>query len=125
MEKARKCYQKCLQLSGSNNVEAAISLSDILRRVGRHQENLSLLSRVTREAGGRGGCTWAWLRLGVHHLATDQPGLAVTSLQSALRSSPDNVTCWEALGDAYMARGSYVAARKAFEKVLTLACEVN
>ena len=104
-------------------MEAAISLSDILRRLGKHQENLSLLSQVTKEAGARGGCTWAWLRLGVHHLTSDQPGLAVTSLQSALRSSPENVTCWEALGDAYMARGSYVAARKAFEKVLTLNSE--
>ena len=31
-----------------------------------------------------------------------------------------DVTCWEALADAYMARGSYTAALKAFEKVLTI-----
>ena len=123
LEKARKCYQKCVQVSGSSNVEAAIALSDILRAQGRHQDNLQLLSRVTREAGTRGGAAWAWLRLGVHHLAAEQPGLAVTALQNALRSDSDNAVCWEALGDAYMARGSYVAARKAFEKVVSVSSE--
>ena len=63
----------------------ATALSDILRKLGHHQENLQLLSQVTSEAGARGGATWAWLRLGVHHLAVDQPGLAVVSLQAALR----------------------------------------
>ena len=117
-ERARKCYQKSLQLSDNNNAEAATALSDILRRQGRHQENLQLLTQVVR--GVRGGATWAWLRLGVHYLSVEEPGPAVTSLQSALRSDPEHVVCWEALGDAYVARGSYVAARKAFEKVLTL-----
>ena len=36
------------------------------------------------------------------------------------RSEPENIVCWEALGDAYIARGSFVAARKAFEKVLSI-----
>ena len=123
LDKARKCYQKCLQLSGGNNVEAATSLSDILRGQGRHEDNLALLTRVTQEAGTRGGAVWAWLRLGVHHLAVDEPARGVTALQNALRSEPDNIVCWEALGDAYMARGSYVAARKAFEKVLSMSNE--
>ena len=123
LEKARKCFQKCLQLCGNNNVEAATSLSDILRGQGRHEDNLSLLSRVTQEAGTRGGAAWAWLRLGVHHLAVDEPARGVTALQNALRSEPENIVCWEALGDAYMARGSYVAARKAFEKVLSMSSE--
>ena len=123
LEKARKCFQKCLQLCGNNNVEAATSLSDILRGQGRHEDNLALLSRVTQEAGTRGGAAWAWLRLGVHHLAVDEPARGVTALQNALRSEPENIVCWEALGDAYMARGSYVAARKAFEKVLSMSSE--
>ena len=123
LDKARKCYQKCLQLSGDNNVEAATSLSDILRGQGRHEDNLALLTRVTQEAGTRGGAAWAWLRLGVHHLAVDEPARGVTALQNALRSEPENIICWEALGDAYMARGSYVAARKAFEKVLSMSNE--
>ena len=68
-----------------NSDKVATALSDILRKLGHHQENLQLLSQVTSEAGARGGATWAWLRLGVHHLAVDQPGLAVVSLQAALR----------------------------------------
>ena len=119
LEKARKCYQKSLQLSGESSEEAALRLSDIYRRTGRSEENLALLTRVTAERGGR-GAVWAWLRLGVHYLDCDQAGQAVTSLQAALRSDPANLTCWEALADAYMARGSFVAARKAFEKVVSL-----
>ena len=119
LEKARKCYQKSLQLSGDWSEEAALRLSDIYRKMGRHEDNLALLSRVTGEQGVRGG-VWAWLRLGVHYLDCQQAGRAVISLQAALRSDPTNLTCWEALADAYMARGSFVAARKAFEKVLSV-----
>ena len=119
LEKARKCYQKSLQLSGDWSEDAALRLSDIYRKMGRHEDNLALLSRVTGEQGVRGG-VWAWLRLGVHYLDCQQAGRAVISLQAALRSDPTNLTCWEALADAYMARGSFVAARKGFEKVLSM-----
>jgi len=53
----------------------------------------------------------------VHYLSVDQPGLAVTSLQSALRASPDHVVCWEG---GSVARGIYVTARKTFERVLIM-----
>ena len=120
LDKARKCYSKCLQLN-PNNVEAGMSLSDIYRTTGKHEENLALLTSVTRGVSASSGvASWAWLRLGVHYLAVDDPASAVTALQSALRGDSSNVMCWEALADAYMARGSYTAARKAFEKVLSL-----
>jgi len=44
----------------------------------------------------------------------------VAALQAALRGDSTSSMCWEALADAYMARGSYTAARKAFEKVLNI-----
>ena len=48
------------------------------------------------------------------HTSTVQ---AVSALQASLRSCPSSLPSWEALADAYMARGSYTAARKAFERV--------
>ena len=45
---------------------------------------------------------------------------AVASLQAALKASPSSMATWEALADAYLARGSFSAARKAFERVLVL-----
>jgi len=120
LDKARKCYQKCLQIN-PHEVEAGKGLSDIYRQTGKLQENLSFLSEVTgRSMAASGRCTWAWLRLGVHHLAADQPTQAVQAFQAALRGDSGDVTCWEALADAYMARGSFNAALKAFEKVQTM-----
>ena len=44
----------------------------------------------------------------------------MASLQAALKASPLSIATWEALADAYLARGSFSAARKAFERVLVL-----
>ena len=50
------------------------------------QDNLNFLTGITgRSTAASGKCTWAWLRLGVHYLAADEPSLAVQALQSALR----------------------------------------
>ena len=50
------------------------------------QANLNFLTGITgRSTAASGKCTWAWLRLGVHYLAADEPSLAVQALQSALR----------------------------------------
>ncbi len=42
---------------------------------------------------------------------------AILSFQSALRRDSTDCHAWECLADAYMARGSYTAALKAFDKV--------
>ena len=44
----------------------------------------------------------------------------MASLQAALKASPSSIATWEALADAYLSRGSFSAARKAFERVLVL-----
>jgi len=119
-DKARKCYQKCLALN-PQDADAGKGLSDIYRETGLLQENLDFLTSVTKKSlASSGKSTWAWLRLGVHYLATDQPTLAVSALQSALRGDSSDINCWEALAEAYMARGSFTAAQKSFEKVLQL-----
>jgi len=120
LEKAKKCYLKCVALN-DENVEAGMALSDIYRQTKNFQQNLQFLTQVTRKSlASSGRSTWAWLRLGVHYLATDEASLAVTALQSALRGDSTDINCWEALAEAYMARGSFTAAQKSFEKVLTL-----
>ena len=111
-ERARRCYTRVLQLC-PNSAEAGQALSDIYRALGRWEDNLALLTSLQ----GQG---WASLRLGLHHLATDSPHKAVASLQAALKASSSSVSTWEALADAYLARGSFSAARKAFERVLLL-----
>ena len=45
---------------------------------------------------------------------------AISCFQKALRSNIDDSACWEALGDAYMARGSYISALKTFQKAAEL-----
>jgi len=120
LEKARKCYAKCLQ-GHPSHPEAGMALSDVYRKQGKLNQNLALLTEVTSKVSASSGrARWAWLRLGVHYLSTDQPTQAVLALQSCLRGDSKDTNCWEALADAYMARGSYNAAIKTFEKVLTL-----
>ena len=51
---------------------------------------------------------------------TREATLAISCFQKALRGSIDDSACWEALGDAYMARGSYMSALKTFQKAVEL-----
>ena len=86
------------------------------------EENLNFLTGCTFNAGSdQGGLNWAHLRLGMHYLATDDPNKAIISLQMVLRSSHvENITALESLADAYLQRGSFTSALKAYEKVLQL-----
>jgi tetratricopeptide (TPR) repeat protein len=40
--------------------------------------------------------------------------------QSAVRAAPRDAECWRVLGEAYAARGSYIASLRAFERSLEL-----
>ena len=53
------------------------------------EANIQLLQRVTRE-GGRASCGWAWLRLGLHHLALQNHHPAIQAFQCALTINPDD-----------------------------------
>ena len=113
-DKARRCYARALHLRPGCE-EAGRALSDLYRALGRWEDNLALLTSLQGAGGG-----WASLRLGLHHLATGAPQQAVAALQAALRAAPASLPTWEALADAYLARGSYSAARKAFARVLEM-----
>ena len=58
--------------------------------------------------------------LGMLYLELDDAPGAILSLQSALRSRPDDPLALESLADAYKSRGSYSAALKAYDRVLAL-----
>ena len=53
-------------------------------------------------------------------LAQGKISPAVDACQAAARAAPEDVGAWQALGDAYQARGSYVAAINAYGKVIEL-----
>ncbi|CAN0074756.1 unnamed protein product [Lampetra planeri] len=75
-------------------------------------------SRSKRWPARRSG---AWLRLGLYHLRRRDHPRAITCLQSALRAEPRDAVSWECLGEAYLARGAYTAAGKAFARSAELA----
>ncbi|XP_052248166.1 tetratricopeptide repeat protein 37-like isoform X1 [Dreissena polymorpha] len=116
--RARKCYQKAFDLDPSSEV-AGEKLCDFLTEIGEDEKCHQILLQFTSSCPpGRG--KWAWLRLGLHQMKHDDPSVAIVSLQSALRADSKDVHVWECLGEAYMARGSYTAALKAFIRATEL-----
>ncbi|KAG0717698.1 Tetratricopeptide repeat protein 37 [Chionoecetes opilio] len=112
MDKALKCYEKALSLSPCDD-DVGAALSDLYRVLGQYEANIQLLHRVTRE-GGRASCGWAWLRLGLHHLALRSHEPAIQAFQCALTINPHDGSGYECLGDTYLARGAFSAALKVF-----------
>ncbi|RMX42608.1 hypothetical protein pdam_00013366 [Pocillopora damicornis] len=114
LSKASRCYQKAFDLDPSS-VVAGIALGDSLMEVGNEAAALNLYKNVT-SASSPGEGKWAWLRLGLFHLKQNESTVAISCFQSALRADLKDRHCWECLGEAYMSRGSYIAAMKAFTK---------
>ncbi|KAA0197853.1 hypothetical protein HAZT_HAZT004654 [Hyalella azteca] len=115
--KACKCYHKAYMLAPVAEEEGA-ALSDIYRELGEFDKNFALLTSVTSE--GSSGGAWAWLRMGLHHLSVYDSQKAISALQRCLQLQHNHRQALESLGDAYLARGSYVAAQKVYEKISTL-----
>ncbi|KAK6642788.1 hypothetical protein RUM43_004290 [Polyplax serrata] len=116
LEKARRCYQKAFQLNPSS-AEVGRHLSDMYRILGKEELNLQLLTTLTLV---NSRSKWAWLKLGLHYLSTNQHHEAVKTLQTAVRLDPEDKTAWECLGDAYFAQGAHTSAIKSYEKASEL-----
>jgi superkiller protein 3 len=116
--RCRKCLEKCLNLNPQN--EKAISvLSAIYRKNANWSENLQILENSMKSVNGSYQKT-ACFQLGLHHLAQQNYENAITSFRNSLKYNTESVECWEGLGDAYLARGSYNSALKVFEKSVEL-----
>nr|XP_032824456.1 tetratricopeptide repeat protein 37 isoform X2 [Petromyzon marinus] len=117
--RARGCFRRTLELSpaepraGAGAVDCSVTLGD-------EDAALQILTAVTEQAVA-GTAQWAWLRLGLYHLRRRDHPRAITCLQSALRAEPRDAVSWECLGEAYLARGAYTAAGKAFARSAELA----
>ncbi|XP_020629532.1 tetratricopeptide repeat protein 37-like isoform X2 [Orbicella faveolata] len=114
VSKASRCYQKAFDLDPNSNA-AGIALGDSLMELEDEVAALNLYKNVTAMYSPGEG-KWAWLRLGLFHLKHNESMEAITCFQSALRADLKDRHCWECLGEAYISRGSYMAAMKAFAK---------
>ncbi|XP_064110497.1 superkiller complex protein 3-like [Macrobrachium nipponense] len=118
MEKALKCYEKAMNINPCDD-DTGAALSDMYRIMGKHEENIALLRKITNEVG-RTSCAWAWLRLGLHHYVLHELTESILAFQYALTINPNDGAGYECLGDALLARGAYSAALKVFQHAATL-----
>ena len=129
--RARKCFQKALELS-SSEVEAA----ERLARAFAQQTEWDLVEAVAQrviESGKirpppgskRKGISWPFAALGVCQLNNQEYPKAIASFQSALRIAPKDYHSWVGLGESYHNSGRYLAAIKAFEQSQTLEGQVD
>ncbi|NXG69470.1 TTC37 protein, partial [Baryphthengus martii] len=116
--RARGCYKKAFELDGTDE-ESGTAAVDISMELGDMDAALSILNEVTEKAVV-GTSKWAWLRRGLYHLRTGQPSEAVSDLQAAVRADPKDAVCWEALGEAFLNRGSCATALKSFRRASEL-----
>uniref|UniRef100_A0A4W3JP45 SKI3 subunit of superkiller complex n=1 Tax=Callorhinchus milii TaxID=7868 RepID=A0A4W3JP45_CALMI len=99
--RARGCYRKAFELDSSDE-DAGAAAVDLSLEVGDMDTALVILRAVTDKAN-----ILTALRLQIY-------------LQAALRADPKDPNCWECLGEAYLSRGGYTAALKAFTKASEL-----
>ncbi|XP_055874018.1 tetratricopeptide repeat protein 37-like [Biomphalaria glabrata] len=116
--KARRCFQKAYDLN-SASTETGIALVDSLMEEEEQTQCVRILEQATSQAAA-GHAKWAWLRLGLYQIKQNDFDAAIISLQSALRGDPQDNHVWECLAEAYLQRGSYNAALKAFTKASEL-----
>ncbi|XP_078070894.1 superkiller complex protein 3 isoform X1 [Mustelus asterias] len=116
--RARGCYKKAFELN-NNDEEAGAAAVDLSVELGDMETALAVLQTVTDQSSA-GTAKWAWLRRGLYYLRTNQHLQAVSDLQAALRADPKDSNCWECLGEAYLSRGGYNAALRAFTKASEL-----
>lgn len=118
-KRARKCFQKAVELSPSEVVSAerlARSFADEADwdRVELVAQRIVDSGKVKPPPGSkRKGISWPFAALGVAELHKQDFHKAIVSFQSALRMSPDDYHSWVGLGESYYSSGRYISGTKA------------
>lgn len=125
-KRARKCFQKAVELSPSEVVSAerlARSFADEADwdRVELVAQRIVDSGKVKPPPGSkRKGISWPFSALGVAELHKQEFHKAIVSFQAALRISPNDYHSWVGLGESYYNSGRYVSATKAIENARKL-----
>ncbi|VEN48112.1 unnamed protein product [Callosobruchus maculatus] len=117
-DKARRCYEKAFKIN-PNSLELVTELSSVYRKLKRFDAAQNLLQSLTTGPITKKN-SWAYLQLGLGYLEQEDYENSIDKLRYVVRIDGDNVHCWEALADAYFARGSYTSALKCYQKSLEL-----
>lgn len=136
LARSSKCFQKAFELD-SRQFHAAYKLADHYA-TQREWDLVSLIAKRVIE--GEGGSqalnpdagtlaaqqrykpqnAWAWKAIGSVRLEKGDAEAAITPLQIALRSTPDDAVVWQRLGEAYSKTARFTAALKAFAQAQSL-----
>lgn len=130
-KRARKCFQKAVELSPSEIVSAerlARSFAD-----DADWDGVELVARRIVDSGKvkpppgskRKGISWPFSALGVAQLHKQEHHLAIISFQSALRIAPNDYHSWVGLGESYYSSGRYISASKAIQNAQRLEGELD
>lgn len=125
-KRARKCFQKAVELSPSEIVSAerlARSFADEADwdRVELVAQRIVDSGKVKPPPGSkRKGISWPFAALGVAELHKQDFHKAIVSFQAALRISPGDYHSWVGLGESYYSSGRYVSATKAIQNAQKL-----
>ncbi len=125
-KRARKCFQKALELSASE-----VKAAEYLARSFANSKEWDLVEVVSQRVVESGkvkpapgsrkkAITWPFAALGIVQLNNQDYPKSIVSFQSALRSAPDDYHSWVGLGESYHNSGRYIAATKAFEQAQKL-----
>lgn len=112
---AMTCYEKSVVLNPDDE-ENGISLSDLYITLSKSKEQEALLNYLKTSKNVK----WASLRLGLHHLKLKNYEEAVDNFQIAVKHDPNNINCYECLGDALLGRGSLIGAKLNYSKCVEI-----
>ncbi|GJQ65964.1 hypothetical protein Trydic_g4060 [Trypoxylus dichotomus] len=118
LDKARRCYEKAFKLN-SKCLEIGLELSKIYMKQKKWDANINMLQNLT-DGKATADNSWALIQLGLSYYDQCDYNKAIDSFRLVIRLSHENSFCWESLGDAYMARGSYTSALKSYQKAAEL-----
>ncbi|MEM3397377.1 MAG: tetratricopeptide repeat protein [Thermoplasmata archaeon] len=106
-------YDGVLKIDGENT-KAWEYKGDALIKLGKKEEALLCYEQAVKVADNAD----AFLKLGKALQDDGKVEEAIEKFRSAIAIMPDNIEAWKALGNLYMLRDDFAAAKDAFEKVV-------